>query len=844
MARRPIASTLSVLRIINLRALRRHTLRALLAAISLGGGVAVVVAVLIEVTSVNTAVDNVGYKIAGPAPLRIVGGATRGGIGPQAMEEARAVPGVSAVVPVVRAVTWVRTGDRENYVLALGIDCTANWIIPKEVCPPGQKEPAIAATSSTFGATLEPSSTLATGLGALPLDTVQKVPDLDGTNNGFVVVLPLSVAKAQFARGDNVDLVYLTVTDESKTSEVRARLLEALGPGFSVLTRDDPARGFNVNTVLLPLLAIFALIAIGVGVILIAQITRLSVEERRHEIAVAAALGASPLSAVTGFLAEAALLGAIGSVIGILTGIAIAHPVVASASQMSLVYMGVNVPVEIQPAILAVGVGIGVVLAVLAALAPSISAMNTSIAAELSGRSAQDDTKPRAIWPKAAALLAVGVAGVFAARFGARAGGLDPWEAAVANAGVIVALVGLLTAAAYLSAQVISMIRLRPERGRGATARIALTGLRVNPTRTTAIAGAVAVPVAIAILLSGFLVAINNASQSLAQAQASDRLVVTTTRFSDWGGLDARFSPETIAQLAALPGVERVERMVEMEISLTDSSLAYVRAEDHPTFPFPVLAGKPRQETLDANEIIIGGILARRLNVRVGDTIHLGSGPQARDMVVGTIVATPELGGQRIYMPYQAAEEIFGQQPPGLVRIKAAQGTTLDQIASEIKNATFSQPVKVIDSAGYEAETARGAARFLTTLNALKYGLLAIAFISVSSTLLLVGMRRRREMALIQALGATRSKVFAVTTIEAVVASAVGAVFGAALSVAIMEAVLKAAVVNVGSVGSLTFPWSEAVKYSALATAAAIVAAVLPAWKSMQAAPASALREE
>jgi len=843
-ARRPIASTLSVLRIINLRALRRHTLRALLAAISLGGGVAVVVAVLIEVTSVNTAVDNVGYKIAGPAPLRIVGGATRGGIGPQAMEEARAVPGVSAVVPVVRAVTWVRTGDRENYVLALGIDCTANWIIPKEVCPPGQKEPAIAATSSTFGATLEPSSTLATGLGALPLDTVQKVPDLDGTNNGFVVVLPLSVAKAQFARGDNVDLVYLTVTDESKTSEVRARLLEALGPGFSVLTRDDPARGFNVNTVLLPLLAIFALIAIGVGVILIAQITRLSVEERRHEIAVAAALGASPLSAVTGFLAEAALLGAIGSVIGILTGIAIAHPVVASASQMSLVYMGVNVPVEIQPAILAVGVGIGVVLAVLAALAPSISAMNTSIAAELSGRSAQDDTKPRAIWPKAAALLAVGVAGVFAARFGARAGGLDPWEAAVANAGVIVALIYLVAIFAEFLAPWSSDYYNGRYTFAPPPARIALTGLRVNPTRTTAIAGAVAVPVAIAILLSGFLVAINNASQSLAQAQASDRLVVTTTRFSDWGGLDARFSPETIAQLAALPGVERVERMVEMEISLTDSSLAYVRAEDHPTFPFPVLAGKPRQETLDANEIIIGGILARRLNVRVGDTIHLGSGPQARDMVVGTIVATPELGGQRIYMPYQAAEEIFGQQPPGLVRIKAAQGTTLDQIASEIKNATFSQPVKVIDSAGYEAETARGAARFLTTLNALKYGLLAIAFISVSSTLLLVGMRRRREMALIQALGATRSKVFAVTTIEAVVASAVGAVFGAALSVAIMEAVLKAAVVNVGSVGSLTFPWSEAVKYSALATAAAIVAAVLPAWKSMQAAPASALREE
>src|SRR4051794_25893617 len=65
-ARRRLTATLSVLRLINLRAIRRHLLRALLAAISLGGGVAVVIAVMIETTSVTAAVDDVGYRIAGP----------------------------------------------------------------------------------------------------------------------------------------------------------------------------------------------------------------------------------------------------------------------------------------------------------------------------------------------------------------------------------------------------------------------------------------------------------------------------------------------------------------------------------------------------------------------------------------------------------------------------------------------------------------------------------------------------------------------------------------------------------------------------------------------------------
>ncbi|MDT5326741.1 MAG: putative transport system permease protein, partial [Mycobacterium sp.] len=534
MAGRRLAATLGVLRIVNLRALRRHALRALLAAISLGGGVAVVVAVMIEVTSVTKAIEDVGYRIAGPAPMRILGAANRGGVTPEAMQTALAMPGVSAVVPVVRAITMVRTGDRETYVLALGIDCTARWMIDPAVCPPGRQEPPVPATSTTLSKSLDPSSKLVTDVGQVSLTGLQHVSQLDTVNHGLVVVLPLSAAKAQFARGDRVDMAYITLTADSKAPRIQAQLREALGPGYGVLSRSDPDRGFNVNIVLVPLLAIFALIAVGVGVILIAQITRLSIEERRHEIAVAAALGASPLSAVTGLLAEAALLGVIGSTLGALIGIGIAHPVVASASTLTQLYVGVNTPVVVEPGILALGVGIGVLLAILAAAAPSLSALRTAIASELSGRAAQQDTRARSIWPKAVALLAFGSSGVLAARFAARSGGLEQWQAAVSGLGVVITVIGMLTAAAYLSTQLISMARLAPARARGATFRVALTGLRANPTRTTAIAGAVAVPVAVAMLLSSFLVGINRGSANLAQAQASDRLVVTTSRFNDW----------------------------------------------------------------------------------------------------------------------------------------------------------------------------------------------------------------------------------------------------------------------------------------------------------------------
>lgn len=843
MSRRSLAATFSVLRIINLRAVRKHLLRAALAALSLGGGVAVVVAVMIETTSVHTAIDDVGYQIAGPAPLRIVGAATRGGVGPATIDAAKTVPGVTSVIPVIRGVTLIRNGAQETFGLGLGIDCSAQWIVDPKVCQPGQLEPP-PATSAVLGESLGTSSTLVTDVGQLSMDTFQQVSQLDTVNNGLVVVLPLSAAKVQFARGDRVDMVYVTVSENFNASDVQARLDDTLGPGFSVQPRSEPVRVYNVNSVLFPLLAVFALVAVGVGVILIAQITRLSVKERRHEIAIAAALGASPSSIVFGLLTEAALLGAAGSAMGVLTGIVIAGPVVASASELTEHFVGVTVPVVLDPNIFVVGPAIGVLLAVLAAVIPSFAASNTPIAAELSGRAAHEQTKPRRIWLKAVALLAVGMVGVVSAALATSSGGLEPWQAGVADGGAVIAIIGLLMSAGYLSAQAIAAVRPQPYRAHRATYTMALTALRTDRSRTAAISGAVAVPVVVAILLSGFLVAIHRAAVDVAQAQAQGRVAVTTTRFADYGPIDARFSPKTVEKLVSLPGVAAIERIAQIEIRIKDGSLAYVQAQDRPTFPFGLLAGQPPEASLDANQLVIGGILARENSFRIGDTIRLGSGPEAREMVVGTIVATPEYGGRRIYMSYRFAEKIFGRQPAGLIFVTPTNGFTPDQIIADIKSSEFDQPVRAVNTTGYATAIADGIARYLTPLNTLKYGLLVIAFVSVLSTLLLVGMRRRREIALVQALGATRLRVFSTTTIEAIIASAAGALFGAVLSIGIMEAVRRAAIVNVGLITPVVFPLSDAMLYAALATIAAVFAAVIPAWNSTRAAPATELRDE
>lgn len=843
MARGTLAATFGLLRIINFRAVRKHAFRAALAAFSLGGGVAVVVAVMIEVTSVSKAVEDVGYQIAGPAPLRVVGAATRGGINPTVVDDARAVPGVGAVVPVIRGVTMIRNDGKESFGLALGVDCSAQWIVDPKVCQAGQAEPP-PAISKSLGDSLNDSATLVTDVGQLSLEKFQRVSDLDDVNNGLVAVLPLSMAKVQFARGDRVDMLYVTLDKDADAGEVQQRLKTTLGPTYNVQPRSEPAKGYNVNDVLLPLLGIFALISIGVGVILITQITRLSVEERRREIAIASALGASPASIMTGFLSEAALLGAVGSAMGVLTGIVISEPIVASASELTERFVGVTVPVILKPVILIVGIVAGIALAVGAAIGPALSASNTPIASELSGRAAQEQTTSRKIWFKALLLLAIGLSGVIAAWLATLSGALVAWQAIIADIGAVVALIGLLLATAYLSAQAITSVRPKPDKASGATLTIALNALRSDRSRTAAISGAIAVPVVVAILLSGFLVAIHIGATKVAESQADGRIAITTTQFADYGPIDARFAPQTVTKLNSVAGVEKTERMAEIEISLKDGSLAHIQAQDRPTFPFGLLAGQSPEASQKANQVVIGSVLAREKYLHIGDTLVFGSGLDAQAMSIGTIVATPEYGGRRIYMPYSIAEQIYGPQPAGLIFATPADGFTAGQVIENIQAAQFDQPLTAVDTDGYASDIATSIGRYLTPLNTLKYGLLAIAFISVLSTLLLVGIRRRREVALIQALGATRTRVFSITTIEAVVAGAAGGLFGAVLSIAISEAVRRAAVVNVGLITPLVFPWTDAVLYAVLATVAAVFAAIIPAWKSTRSTPATELRDE
>jgi ABC-type antimicrobial peptide transport system permease subunit len=116
----------------------------------------------------------------------------------------------------------------------------------------------------------------------------------------------------------------------------------------------------DVNALFLTL----GLVAVAVAGIGIANMTLVSVVERRQEIGLRRALGATPLRVGAEFLTESAVLGFLGGVVGAAVGVIVISLSAAIQDWLPIV----------DPRVLLVGIAIGVVVGVLSGIYPALRA--------------------------------------------------------------------------------------------------------------------------------------------------------------------------------------------------------------------------------------------------------------------------------------------------------------------------------------------------------------------------------------------------------------------------------------------------------------------------------------
>jgi putative ABC transport system permease protein len=834
------------LRLLSLRRLRLQPLRAVLAAVVVGAGVSLVVAIVVITTSLSASVHEAGRALAGPAPVRVVGPLSRGGLTARDVRAISSTPGVQAAVPLIQGLSLVDRGDGRAQVdvTVLGFDCRVEALFGPFGCDADAldalRTPIV---SDRLAGELRRGATVATDVERIPLAGALRVRAIDALNDGRVVAFALPEAQRLLGRHDGTDVVYVVPERGVSAATLQSRLEERLGPELAVLSAtDEPPILGAVLVTFISLFSVIAVLTLAIGAILVRNSVTLSLEERRRQTAIVGALGGSGSLLVWGTVAEVGVLGLIGGLLGIGGGVAVAIPVSASLEGFTRKLAGIPIDITVRPQAVVVALVVGVAVSVLVALGPARRATRLDVAAELAGRGRREDIAKAGSWPRIATALVVAIGCIALCAAAAARGGVERWQSLAAPGAFVLSSI----ASVYLVATLVPRFLAWTERRlpmRRASTKLALANLRREPRRTGVMAVALSFAVGVGFVTASFQASV---AKGIADSyEAHLRGVEVASIDTDNSAMtDARLPQDVLRRLADVPGVRRIDAGAFAVVGNRSGQLIGVQAYEDPFLNAPIASGAVSRARLDAGEVTIGPALARDEHVGPGDRIRVGTPHGPVELPVMAVVYDGDFGGRNIQMSYDLLERVFGPQPPIAVQVHGPRGMSDAALKERILAAHLGPHLLVSTSAQVEERTIRSVSTQLSAFDALQRGLLVMSFIAVLSTLLLVGVQRTRELGMLAAVGMTPQELRRMILSEAGLVAVGGCVVG------VLASLLQYTGLNLITPVMIGYkdPWRIApvsfVTYSLVAIAVALVAALYPSRRAARVEVLDALRYE
>src|SRR5207245_4503321 len=160
---------------------------------------------------------------------------------------------------------------------------------------------------------------------------IMKSSGLTSAFGGNLAIMDIYAAQKMFGRGRRFDRIDLAVKPGRTIAEGERELQAVLGPGFQVEPPSGRGRQFEAMLAAYSMMVgISSLFALFIGMFIIYNSFAIAVTERRAEIGILRALGATRAQIRWLFLGESAVTGVIGSLGGLVFGILIARAIAAS----------------------------------------------------------------------------------------------------------------------------------------------------------------------------------------------------------------------------------------------------------------------------------------------------------------------------------------------------------------------------------------------------------------------------------------------------------------------------------------------------------------------------------
>jgi putative ABC transport system permease protein len=786
-----------LLRLISWPYVRQHLPRWLLTIAGIVLGVAVFVGIHTANQSVVYAFHQTVDHIAGSTQLQISAGET--GFDENVLERVQAVPEVRVAVPVIEAVVGTGVQGQGN-LLILGVDMTGDRSLRDydlESSDPNSSDDI----DDPLVFLAQPDSLMITdtyarenhlGPGAkVPMSTmdgqklftirgVMKSGGLTSAFGGNLAVMDVYAAQKVFGRGRKFDRIDLALKDGANPQDVKARLQALLGTGFQVQVPSARAQQFDsISRVYITTANVSSVFALFIGMFIIYNTFQIAVTQRRAEIGILRALGATRAQIRTLFLGESVVAGLFGSVLGLLAGIAIARGMTGYIGSLLGEIYGIAQKageISTDPSLMTFAVVLGVITSVIAAIIPARSAARVDpVQALQKGKYQQLSAGENRV--RRIAALAVAIAAVACLLF-------ERYHVFfyVGDALAVLAALLLTPTFAVLLARVLRpLLRwIRPVEG-----TLAADSLLQAPRRTSGAVAALMLSLALVIALGGMTRAsYDSIYRWLTVALNPDLFVSPSQSLTQ---RDFRFPESMGAQLRAIPGIGDVQLVRDARIEIQGQPTMFVAADvaalrRHVTLP-PIAGNTEEMFRLAAQgkAVLASENFAMLRGFKLGDVVDIPSPSGMLHLPIAGIVTDYSDEQGSLLADRSLYKRFWNDSTVNIFRIYLAPGAA----EADVKR-------RILERFGNQRRlfvlTNREVRRYILRLTDQWFGItyvqiavaVLVAVLGIVNTLTVSITDRRRELGVLQAVGGLRNQVRGTIWLEALAVGAVGLILGLA----------------------------------------------------------------
>jgi putative ABC transport system permease protein len=783
---------------IGLRNLRARAQRTLLTAIGIVLGVGIVFGVITLSDTMSSTFRELYSRAFGAADITITTAGGSGTLAEGVVEKVRGYEGVESAaprlslpaslilerkqangLPEVQSMRLFGV-EPESAALATGFDLTQGRF------PESGKEITLdGGSAESAGLEVGDKVTLGTPRGPERLDLVGILRIPGGSFGGFGFgMAPLPYAQKAFEDPGRISGIAVEAADGIPVPELRERLDRGLGEGLQAERSEtrtqemtSQLQGFRIS------LLFFAGTALFVGAFLVFNALSMTILERTRELGMLRALGSTRTMIARSVIAEALILGLLGSTLGVLFGYGMAKCLVYLFGRAFLFQI---TELVLSPFALVSAIVVGVAVTAVAALYPALRASRVSPVEAMrarSGGTGKGRSRILAVLAPLFGLLLLGVGAPWiyylAKNLSANLNGL---VYASGIAGVIGAFLGVSlvipTLVRPLAALLSPVLRLLF----GVEGRMAAANATRNRGRTALTASALMVGISLVVAFSALGGSVLGSIRSyLDGSLGSDYVVQPTSQNSD-----VTFSSDLPEKVGRVPGVESTTSLDSTFLRKgNEVSIVFGVDQNYPDiFRVDYTAGGPNAfSKLEHGGALVAKQLAETRRLAVGDRVELPTPKGPKEYPVEGIVENDIVGGGAgIYLSREMLARDFNEQKGEFLAIKAEPGTNRGVLTRNIEEILRRYPqFTLYSNAEWKAQIEDDFNRQYVFFYAIMGVSVAVSAFGVVNTLSMSVFERTREIGILRAVGTTRLQVGRLVIDEGIVISLIGCLVGVAV---------------------------------------------------------------